>query len=500
MNDRLKKYLVPAILLIIVVVYTILAFLSEGSVGEADDLTHYRYSRYAYKNPYFFLHHWGKPFFTALSSPFAQLGINGIRIFNVLAGTTAAYFTYRMARILRLEQPLLVIFLVISSPLYTVLMLSGMTEILFSLVMILSIFLFYKKHYIWSAILLSFLPFVRTEGVVILPLFFLGLMIMKQWRVLPLLLSGFVFYSILGSFYFDDILWVIHKMPYQGTARDIYGSGNLLHYVTASKFIFGLPLTILVFMGVMVWLVHPYLKQKRDRAAWFVETLVVYMPFFVYLAAHSYVWWRGLGNSVGLIRVIGAIIPSAALLGARGWSGMMQWIPLSKGWKLAVAIVFSLFLITVPYQLYKIPVPLGGTQKLVKEAAFWFTSSGYVDNKFYYYDPYFYHFLKLNPYDKERLRAKVNNHITPEKNIKEGEMVFWDAHFCPNEGQLPLDKLMDNPGYKLVHLVRPEKAFKVLGAYDYEICIFQRIMKDDGKNNHQIYEALLDSISTSRLP
>ncbi len=79
-------------------------------------------------------------------------------------------------------------------------------------------------------------------------------------------------------------------------------------------------------------------------------------------------------------------------------------------------------------------------------------------------------------------------------------MVFWDAHYGPNEGQLPLDRLMDNPGYKLVHLARPEKAFKVLGGYDYEICIFQRILKDDGQDNHQIYEALLDSISTSRLP
>ena len=91
MNQVIKKYLVFIVLTALVIGYTILVFLSEGTIGGADDITHYRYSRYAYQNPYFFLHHWGKPFFTAVSSPFAQFGYNGIRIFNVLAGAAAAY-------------------------------------------------------------------------------------------------------------------------------------------------------------------------------------------------------------------------------------------------------------------------------------------------------------------------------------------------------------------------------------------------------------------------
>ena len=76
-------------------------------------------------------------------------------------------------------------------------------------------------------------------------------------------------------------------------------------------------------------------------------------------------------------------------------------------------------------------------------------------------------------------------------DIKEGEIVLWDAHYSPNEGRLPLENLMDNPGFRLVKLIRPEKPFKVLGGYDYEIYIFQRINEDDAVDNYLIRDSLL---------
>ncbi len=495
--ERYSKYLVPALLLLLVAGYTILVFLSEGTVGGADDMTHYRYSRYAFQHPYFFIHHWGKPFFTALTSPFAQFGWNGVRIFNVLAGAAAAYFTYRTAKMLGFRFPILAIFLVISSPLYTVLMLSGMTEILFSLVLIVAIFLFYRKQYIWSALLLSFLPFVRTEGVVILPLFLLAYAWQRQWKAIPLLMAGFVFYSVVGYFHFRDILWVIHEMPYKGNAKDLYGSGELLYYVKAAKYIFSYPLAALLLLGLIAWLLDPLLGSGRIRKAWVMEMLVAYMPFLIYFAAHSYVWWKGLGNSVGMIRVIAAIVPSAALLGVLGWSRLMGWIPLKERWKQAATALLCLILVYIPHTVYQIPVPLGGTEVLVKEASLWLKKSEYFENKIYYYDPFFCHFMNLNPYDAERVRAFVYNNQTPEYKIEQGEIVVWDAHFSPNEGGLPLERLMDNPGFQLIHLVRPEKPFRVLGGYEYEIYIFRRITGDDGRDNHDIRESLLKQVQPS---
>ncbi len=489
-----EKHLVCIVLLALVAGYTVLVFLSEGTIGGADDITHYRYARYAFRNPYLFLHHWGKPFFTAISSPFAQFGYNGIRLFNVLAGSAAAYFTYRTAKILKINFPVVVIFLVISSPIYTMLMLSGMTEILFSLVFIVSVFLFYRKNYVWSSFILSFLPFVRTEGAIILPMFFLAYAWHRQWKAMPVLLTGFVFYSIVGSFHFHDILWVIHEMPYRGNAKNIYGSGELFHYVRASKYIFGWVLSGLLLIGILTWLANPLLKIKKERKEWLLEMLIIYLPFFLYFAAHSYVWWKGLGNSVGMIRVIAAMVPAAALLGGLGWSKLMEWIPFPEWGKKGMTTIACLILVITPHRVYDIPVPLGGTQKLVKEASIWLRNSEYFENKIYYYDPFFCHFMGINPYDEERVRGFVYNSDEPEYHIKQGEIVIWDAHFSPNEGKLPLERLMDNPGFKLVRLVRPVKTFKVLGGYEYEIYIFERIMDEEGLDNHQIYDTLRSKI------
>jgi hypothetical protein len=192
-----------------------------------------------------------------------------------------------------------------------------------------------------------------------------------------------------------------------------------------------------------------------------------------------------------MIRVIAAIVPSAALLAARGWSSLLEWIPLQKIWKQVFTAILGIFLVISPYRMYDIPVPLGGTQVLVKEASLWLKKSEFFENKIYYYDPFFCHFMNLSPYDEERVRAFVYNNKEPEFNIREGEIVIWDAHFSPNEGRLPLANLMDNPGFRLLHIVRPKTPFKVLGGYEYEIYLFQRIMEDDGLDNHKIREELL---------
>lgn len=492
--EKYEKYLVPAILLILFVTYAILAFLSDGTHGGADDIGHYRRSRYAYQFPEFFLYHWGKPFFTALSSPFAQFGFNGIKLFNVLCGTLAAYFTYRTARLLKFSFPVLAIFLLMSSPLYTVLMLSGMTEILASLVLVLTIFLFLKEKYIWSALLLSFMPFIRNEAIVILPLFFVALVWIRQWKAILFLAFGFVFYSIVGGFYYDDFLWVINKMPYKGTAEGIYGSGELFHYIKASKYIFGIALSVLILAGFAVWVLDPPVKPKKALRKWLMEMLVVYLPFIVFFAAHSYVWWKGAGNSVGLVRVMIAIVPSAVLLGVFAYSRVMDLIPVPRWAKLAVTALFCIFIVTIPHRIYQIPVPLVGEQRIIKVAADWMMDSEYFENRIYYYDPFFTHFMRLNPYDETRSHQFVHSKENPETKIEEGEIVIWDAHFSPNEGQFPLANIMDNPGFKLIHLTRDKKPFTVLGGYLYEIYIFQRIIEDDGVDNHMIYDNLLEEI------
>ncbi len=512
---KIQSNKIAGLLIIIFLVFlVILSFLSEGTYGGADDMTHYRLSRYSFQYPELLLNHWGKPVFTALSSPFSQFGHNGTKIFNILAGLTAAFLSFIIAKKLNYKNDFLVIIFVVFSPIFTIMMLSGMTEILFSLLVILTVYFVFSEKYIISAIVLSFLPFVRTEGVVIIPVFVAGYIFYEKYKAIPFVALGFIFYSIVGSFYYDDFLWVINKMPYTGT--DLYGSGSLLHFVSKTNDIFGYPLTLIMIIGssvIFIATIKSLLKKDFFQTSYFKELLFIFAPMIIYFSAHSYVWWKGSGNSLGLIRVMAGIVPLFALLSLRGlnfaedllskkidklFSKKIENLLFKKAEKLiskktlkfALIIIYTTFIIIMPFRQYKIPVPLGNDLKLIKETSEWIKNSKYSEEKIYYYDPFFFRFLEINPYDSERMQEKLPDKNRPEQDVKINNIVIWDAHFSPNEGQLPLVSLMENPFYKLLKIFSPEKEFTTLGGYNYEIYIFQRIKEEQNEENTKILEGL----------
>ena len=68
---------------------------SEVPVEPGDGITHYQIAHYAFKYPGNFLKHWGKPIFTLLTAPFAQLGFVGMILFNLLVFTLSSWFLYQ---------------------------------------------------------------------------------------------------------------------------------------------------------------------------------------------------------------------------------------------------------------------------------------------------------------------------------------------------------------------------------------------------------------------
>ncbi len=170
-RSHLHWYLLGAILLFLLY----LVFGSDGYFGGADNITHYMIARYAFRHPELFLNAWGRPLFTIPAAPFAQFGLEGVKIFNCLAGLATAWLVYRIACRARLRNPDMAIILVIFTPLYLMMLPTAMTEVVFGLVVTLALFLFMRKSYIASAIVISFVPFARTEGFLFLPLYLTAL-------------------------------------------------------------------------------------------------------------------------------------------------------------------------------------------------------------------------------------------------------------------------------------------------------------------------------------
>ena len=456
----------------LLVFFVIIAVLSDGVYGGADNYTHYRLARYAFRYPEFFLDHWGKPVYTTLSSVFAQFGFNGAKVFNIICGLLTAYLLFLISRSLNYKLPILAIILLCSMPLYFLMMISSLTEILFSFIITLSTWLFLGKRYYVFAMVASFLPFVRTEGFFLLPIFAMALVAEKKIKAIPTLLTGTIFYSLVGSFYYDDILWVFNRMPYVDGAKHLYGSGALLNFVNSYKEITGLLPAILLVAGIAILIYQSFQKSKQIDVIKF-EWLLVFLPFFVYLSMHSWLWWQGRGSSLGLIRVMSAVLPLAVLLCMKPINLIFEKLP--NLYLRIIAIGILIFLIArEPLRRNIIPYRLSGSEAMVKEASDWMVRSEFFGKKIYYNDPMFCFFLDINPFDMNKIQEHVPDREHPELSIAEGEIVLWDAHFSPNEGKLPLERLKDNPHFAMVKKFEPAQSFKVLGEHDYAIYIFRR--------------------------
>ncbi len=475
LRDKLERRII-VLLMFSFLVLSILVFLSEGYYGGGDSIAHFRISRYAFKYPSLFLDHWGKPVFTILSAPFSQLGFNGTRLYNILIGLLTSYLTWCIARLEDRKGSWLVLFFLIFAPIYFVLFFSALTELTFGLVLTLSVYFVYKKHFIAAAWSISFLPFVRTEGFVVVLIFFAAFLWYQQYKSIPVLFTGFVFFSLLGWPYYHDPLWVIHKMPYTGAA-DIYGRGTLFHFVKHAPRIFGYPLIFFWLTGMVSLILDLFKLQDRSRAlreVWFVV-----LPFLAYFTAHSYVWWKGLGGSLGLTRVMAGVIPLTVITAMRGYDFITCYLPAGKTRSFLFPSIVMIAIIIPPFHYHKVPIKKDEVKMLLSQAAYWVKKSPYFKHRIYYYDLYFQYCLGLDPYDTDRCREKVPDPSDPGKGISAGSIVEWDTHYGPNEGRLPLEKLMNNPDFSLLKVFKPEHPIQVLGGNEYAIYIF---VKNPGKD------------------
>jgi hypothetical protein len=168
------------------------------------------------------------------------------------------------------------------------------------------------------------------------------------------------------------------------------------------------------------------------------------------------------------------VFPSAVLLALFGWNGLLRWLRLSMTVKRTLAAMLALSLVFLSVKSQDIPVGCSPERQLLKHAAGWLKTSEYANRRMFYFDPYWWFFMEMDPTDQERMREWDGDVLPLENSIQSGEIVLWDAHFGPNEGRVPLARLMEDPCLKLIRAFRPATPLQTLGGYDYEIFVFMR--------------------------
>lgn len=428
----------------------ILLFTAKGTADEGDSIMHYLYARHAYDYPAHFFNHWAKPLFVFLTAPFAQLGFNGMKLFNLLASSVTLWLTFKTASRLSMANAWAAPVLVIFAPMLMIITLSGLTEPLFAFWLMAGIYLLVTGKIFFAVTWLSFLPFVRSEGLIILCLVLLFLVTRRYYRYIPLLLAGHLVYAIAGYSIHKDFLWVFNTMSY-ATLSSAYGKGAWLHFAENLPAVIGIPLCVLLVAGLLYGvfaLAGRYIF--RDRLIISDEKLfLVYGIFGAYFIGHTAFWALGIFNSFGLLRVLIGVLPLAGLIALDGLNALTRFGRSRILFTLLLAAVMIYPFINGKYSFkWKRDFALKADQQ-----AEW-DLGNYVKKHFpdyrqhiFYYEPAFLSVtLDINYFDSTKHKRLLN--AFPENRFPDSCFLVWDDWFAPVEGKVTLQQVLDDGRFR----------------------------------------------------
>ncbi len=457
-----------------------LIYQSSGVLDPGDGISHYHIARWSWEYPRLFLHHWGKPVYTLLSSPFAQFGIKGMMVFNWFITVLTCIYIHKICNKLKLKGSLLAIVITVLSPVYFEVLMAGLTEALCASMLVIGIYYLLSQKYWLATILLSFTPYVRTEMYFILPWFGLYLLCQKQWKMCLGLTVGTFVYTIIGGLYYNDFLWIINEMTYLGVDKDVYGSGELTHFYDRRYMIFGQWGSNLLLIGFVSLLLRMAFRKRlkhSDVSREINMLILMWGPLVSLFVMHSYFWYDGGYASLGLIRVIIPVLPLAGIAGIHGLSWLelidtKKWIKPSVIFVVTVAIGLTAFSKHMGRHTY--PLEQTPYEAVITKAAD-FYKTNYEGRRVHYFHPLFLFRADICPFDEAKSFKPYGIEAEAYSNkMALGELLVWDSQFGIEHGSVQLSELMNCQNLSFVGVFTAKEPIKVYNGQDWGVYIFER--------------------------
>ncbi|MDB0011200.1 hypothetical protein N9E20_00160 [Crocinitomicaceae bacterium] len=419
----------------------VIHFLNEIPLDVGDGIMHLNISQASWSDTELFIHHWGKPLFILLSSTFAQFGMDGMVFFNIIVFVLTVILGWKILSYFSISILFQSAFplILISVFDYTNSVLAGLTEPIFSLFIMLSLWLMISKKWIWFAIIVSLTPFLRSEGQLVIVLGFCTLLLVKEFKSIPFLALGFVLYGILGKYLIDDFWWYFTNNPYE-MDNGIYGHGNWYDYLASFKQYIGNVGLILMITGCVS--IFSLVKKKEWMRLQLLPLLYVSGIFFGIIFIHSYFWANGLSGSLGLTRIATQGMPPFILL-AIYYTSKVELLPMINKLR---NLFFLLLIILIPISLLRsshFPSKAKGLEKEVINAANFLKSQNLKGKKMFFHHPLFAYEMGGNSFiANQPLIIYYCNGLDIDlgASIKPGDFIIRDSHFGPQEARMKLEE------------------------------------------------------------
>ncbi len=434
-----------------------LFFQSKGIEGGLDSWNHFLISRSAIKYPELLLDQWNKPIFTWLTVFVCQFGMNALVWFNIICVLFSGLLIALAFKKQKFSHAWVLLPLLVFTPILFENIISGLTEPL-NVLMLSTVMYFWANNKLKTALIIaSFLPFVRTEGFVILGAIILMVLYKKQYKALLWLFVGSFVMNFVGFLITGKPFWIITENPYwqqEVSGKFDPGSGSFFHFFKVARNMFGLLGCGLFLFGNLVLGYLLVKKQKIDDLF-----LLSFLVFWAYFMAHTTIYYLGILGSHGLLRVMAVVVPAFAIIIFYGLNTAF------KSLKFKNAGYFYLLLIlgfihnayketeyAKPYRWSKATIKVDkGLQNFYK-AGEWLKENNLLDSTIIHQSPYFNVAFNKDPYN-EKSSFYVWS-INQEKDYApKGIILVWDGFSAVREGNMKLIWLRNNPEYEEIHYI-----------------------------------------------
>jgi hypothetical protein len=435
------------------VVWALYLLLASRGVLHGDAIGHFVISREAWHRPTLMLHHWGRPLDTLVYMTPALFGLLYARLTSLLLGVLTVWTTFLLAKRLGVGYAFAVPALLWFQPWFaTWFVHPSMTEIPFSFMLTLSVFLILSDRIVLASLLIGLFPLVRMEALALTGLWVVVCAWRREWRgailaSLPIVVYGVLYQVVFGQLPGGEFPLIPTSLfgPHSLAAGSEVHPWRTIRWLSYPKMLLlgaGLPVAGLALVGI------PWLIASRAR-------LAVFAWYGTYAALH-----------VALLRIgkvpnpedryLLPLAPAISIAGAAGLDALVGWIrswferhpemrAASLGWgHRVVALVIAAVVVN---GLRASPVPPQPWEDVARNATAWLRQEGMADGTIVSTDAYVYYFLPghLMPRHPGGDPEALWYDPPPLSDLPSGSIAVWDSEFSDNGYGLMYSALSSRP-------------------------------------------------------
>jgi len=406
-------------------------YLCLQSPGTAvqDEIGHYLISKYAWIYPELILNVWGRTVNTMLYMTPALGGLLAARLFSILMAIITVLLTTAVAIKIEVRQIFWIPLFLMFQPWFADLSYAVITEVPFSLCLILGIYLWIQRLPSAAGAIFGLLPLIRHEGILLLGIWCLYALVSREWKGLLLSILPMLVYNVAYYLVYDDIFIAVYLRP--ESTYNFYGSGGWLHFVP--YVISGAGFLVAGFAALSI---HSIPKLGRNAG--------LFLLYAAYFVTHTIIYRFGLYRSGGYGLFLLPLAPGMALAAALGceWasdrlSNLLQ-LRFGKSERSLISL-FTLVLIVIALVIGFTSSPRLANKEQVacQQAAEWLHNRGYNTNQVVSTHVWFYYYFDLPLVD-----GTLWTQFHDLDEFHTGTIVVWDAHYSDRK-YLPLSSLVD---------------------------------------------------------